>query len=74
MPTSHCALVAGLLISLGGCASLPPGSAFPRPVSVAFAYPEETRIGGQFTSAALAHGGDSAFHIISVGVDRLLIR
>jgi cardiolipin synthase C len=74
MPAPYRALVAGLLISLGGCASLPPGSAFPRPVSVALAHPEETCLGAQFDSAALAHGGDSAFRILSVGVDGFLIR
>jgi cardiolipin synthase C len=68
------ALLIGCLALLGGCVSLTPGSAFPRPVSVALEHPEQTRLGAQFDTAALAHGGDSAFRIISVGVDGFLIR
>jgi putative cardiolipin synthase len=41
---------------------------------VALAHPEETRLGGQFESAARAHGGNSGFRIITVGVDGFLTR
>jgi len=71
---THFALTIVLVISLGGCASLPPGSNFPKSASVALIHPEDTRLGGQFDNAALAHGGDSAFRIISVGVDGFLMR
>ncbi|MFZ1904840.1 MAG: phospholipase D family protein [Steroidobacteraceae bacterium] len=63
-----------LVMSLGGCASLPPGSSFPKSVSVALVHPEETRLGKQFAGAIVAHGGDSAFRIVPVGVDGFLIR
>lgn len=68
------ALVLVLAFSLGGCASLQPGASFPKTVSVALVHPEETHLGGRFDNAALAHGGDSAFRIISVGVDGFLMR
>lgn len=68
------ALVLGLLVALGGCVSLPPGAGFPKPVSVALSHPEEDRLGAQFDTEARAHGGDSAFRIISVGADGFLVR
>jgi putative cardiolipin synthase len=71
---THCALVVVLVFSLGGCASLQPGANFPKAVSVALVHPEETHLGARFDDAALAHGGDSAFRIISVGVDGFLMR
>ena len=67
-------VVAMLVFSLGGCESLQPGANVPKSVSVALAHPEETRLGAQFGNEALAHGGDSAFRIISVGVDGFLMR
>jgi cardiolipin synthase C len=71
---THVALVVALVFSLGGCASIQPGADFPKAVSVALAHPEETGLGARFDTAALAHGGDSAFRIISVGVDGFLMR
>jgi putative cardiolipin synthase len=67
-------VVAALAVSLGGCESLQPGANVPKSVSVALAHPEETRLGARFGNAALAHSGDSAFRIISVGVDGFLMR
>ena len=67
-------VVAMLAFSLGGCESLQPGANDPKSVSVALAHPEETHLGAQFGNEALAHGGDSAFRIISVGVDGFLMR
>jgi putative cardiolipin synthase len=67
-------VVAVLVFSLGGCESLQPGANAPKSVSVALAHPEETHLGAQFGNEALAHGGDSAFRIISVGVDGFLMR
>jgi cardiolipin synthase C len=72
--TNHLVLVGVLVFSLGGCASLQPGANSPKAVSVALVHPEETRLGGKFDNAALAHAGASAFRIISVGVDGFLMR
>lgn len=41
---------------------------------MALAHPEETRLGAQFGSAAREHGGNSAFRIITAGVDGFLTR
>ncbi len=71
---THLALLVALVFSLGGCVSLQPGAGFPKAVSVALVHPEETSLGARFDAAALAHGGDSAFRIISVGVDGFLMR
>ena len=68
------ALVILIATVLGGCAGLPPGADFPKVASVALAHPEETRLGGQFASAAREHGGTSGFRIITVGIDGFLSR
>src|SRR6267378_2384258 len=62
------------LAILCGCAGLPPGANFPKTASVAFAQPEDTRLGQQFASAAHEHEGYSAFRIISIGVDGFQLR
>jgi len=59
---------------LSGCASLPPGSNFPKIASSAFAHPEETRLGRAFDNTGSEHGGTSGFRIIPVGADGFLIR
>jgi putative cardiolipin synthase len=59
---------------LGGCAGLPPGADFPKPASVAFAHPEETRLGKLFASQMRNHGGDSAFRVVNVGADGFQLR
>jgi cardiolipin synthase C len=59
---------------LAGCAALPPGADFPKIASVALAHPEETRLGGQFATAAREHTGNSGFRIITLGVDGFLAR
>ncbi len=63
-----------ILAVLGGCATLPPGSDFPKIASSALAHPEQTRLGRQFESAAREHDGNSAFRIIPVGADGFLTR
>ena len=70
----HMTLVVLMLTALSGCASLPPGSDFPKTPSVALAHPEETRLGRQFQEAALAHNGHSGFRIIPAGTDGFLTR
>jgi cardiolipin synthase C len=59
---------------LTGCASLPPGSDFPKIASSALAHPEETRLGRQFDNTGSEHDGNSGFRIIPVGADGFLIR
>ena len=68
-------LLAILIVALlGGCASLPPGSDFPRTESAALAHPEQTKLGQQFESKAREHDGNSGYRIIAVGADGFLIR
>ncbi len=65
----------GLIALLAaGCATLPPGSDFPKAPSAALANPEQTWLGRQFDEAARAHDGNSAFRLVSVGVDGFLVR
>ena len=71
---SHIPLVILMVSVLGGCASLPPGSDFPKHASSALAHPEQTRLGAQFQSAAHEHNGNSGFRIIPVGADGFLMR
>ena len=59
---------------LAGCATLPPGSDWPKTSSSALAQPEETRFGRQFAGAAREHGGTSGFRMLAVGVDGFLTR
>lgn len=59
---------------MAGCATLPPGSDFPKTTSSAYAQPETTRIGLPLDSAARDHGGNSGFRLLSVGVDGFLTR
>jgi putative cardiolipin synthase len=66
------ALVAA--VWLAGCASLPPGSDYPKTVSSAFAQPEQTRIGRQFAGTVREHGGNSGYRLLAIGVDGFLTR
>jgi cardiolipin synthase C len=59
---------------LGGCASLPPGSGYPKTFSTALAEPATTAAGQRFAAAAQEHGGQAGYRIISVGVDGFLMR
>lgn len=70
----HFSLVIFIVAFLSGCASLPPGSDFPKTPSIALAHPEETRLGRQFEQAAHKHNGYSGFRIIPVGADGFLTR
>ncbi len=75
-PTSKGCLALALLplALLAACSTLPPGSDFPRQVSVALPDPAQTQLGAQFSKSAGEHDGQSAFRIISVGVDGFLTR
>ncbi|MGH8337436.1 MAG: phospholipase D-like domain-containing protein [Gammaproteobacteria bacterium] len=71
-----CRIVNALILAalVAGCASLPPGSDFPKRASTAFAHPEETRLGSVFDTSARNHPGESAFRILSVGADGFAAR
>ena len=66
--------VALVVAVLSGCASLPPGSSFPKSTTSALINPEQTRLGQQFADATRAHEGNSGFRIIPVGADGFLTR
>jgi cardiolipin synthase C len=70
----NCVFGIAVTIWSGGCASLPPGSSFPKTPSVALAEPETTKLGQEFAGAAREHGENGAYRIISVGIDGLLMR
>lgn len=70
----HILRVLLIAVFLSGCASLPPGSDFPKMASSALTHPEETRLGRQFADAARQHKGNSGFRIIPVGADGFLVR
>jgi putative cardiolipin synthase len=59
---------------LAGCASLPPGSSYPKVRSVSLSTPQETRFGQQFADASEQHPGRSGFRIFNVGIDGFLLR
>lgn len=61
-------------LQLAGCASLPPGSSYPRQASLAYAHPEDSSLARHFASAAAAHPGQSGFHVLSRGIDGFSIR
>src|ERR1035441_3024786 len=71
---SRVLLAVAIAVSLGACSSVPSAFNAPKSSSVALAHPEETRLGAQFDNAARKRDGDSAFRIISVGVDGFLVR
>ena len=70
----HFSLVVLIVALLSGCASLPPGSDFPKNPSSALTHSEVTRLGRQFENAACKHDGNSGFRIIPVGADGFLVR
>jgi putative cardiolipin synthase len=66
--------VALVLAILGGCASLPPGSSYPKTHSVSLPDPQTTHFGQQFATAAEQNPGRSGFRIFNVGIDGFLLR
>ena len=70
----RCSIVVLIVAVLSGCASLPPGSDFPKIASSALPHPEQTRLGRQLESAVREHQGNSGFRIIPVGADGFLTR
>ena len=67
-------LVVFVIGPLGGCATLPPGSHYPKAASQAIADPQATRLGQQYAKASGQHSGRSGFRILNVGVDGFLAR
>jgi putative cardiolipin synthase len=59
---------------LAACSSVPTRFDSPKSLSVALPDPEGTRLGAQFDGASRQRNGDSAFRVISVGVDGFLTR
>lgn len=59
---------------LGACSSVPSRFNDPKPSSVALTHPEATRLGVQFDTPTRVRDGESAFRILSVGVDGFLAR
>ena len=72
--TSRVVLAIGLASLLAACASLPPGSDYPKTTSSALARPEQTRIGNQLAAAKAEHPGISGFKLLPVGIDSFLLR
>jgi putative cardiolipin synthase len=61
-------------MALAGCASLLPGSDFPKTTSSALARPEQTRMGRQLAAGKAEHPGNSGFKLLPVGTDSFLLR
>jgi len=66
------ACAAALLFA--GCATLPPGSDYPKVASTALSRPEATRLGRELAAAKAEHPGTSAFKLLPVGIDSFLLR
>jgi putative cardiolipin synthase len=71
---SRVIMAIAIAVLLAACSSVPARFNNPKSSSVALAHPEETRLGVQFDGAARQRSGESAFRIISVGVDGFLAR
>ena len=67
-------LALGLAALLAACASLPPGSDYPKTVSNALVRPEQSRIGQQLAAGKAQHPGTSGFKLLPVGIDSFLLR
>jgi len=63
-----------LAMLVAGCATVPPGSDYPRPASNALTHPEQTRLGRQLAPQLTAHPGVSGFRLLPVGIDSFLLR
>ena len=59
---------------LTACATMPPGTDYPKPRSSALAHPEETRIGRTVDALAKAHPGLSGFRLFASGSDAFTLR
>ena len=62
------------VMTLAGCAGLPPGADYVRNASTALVDPHSTRLGARVATLGSEHPGLSGFRIVSVGVDGFLTR
>src|SRR5260221_2598697 len=62
------------LLLAAGCTTLPPGTGQPKPPSSALEPSVETALGKAFLPLAKSHGEDSAFRMLSAGIDGLTAR
>ena len=67
-------LVVAASMFAAGCATLPPGSDYPKTVSNAVAPSDDTALGRQFAPQSAQHPGLSGFHLFPRGIDGLLLR
>jgi putative cardiolipin synthase len=67
-------LAAGLLLLVAACATLPPGSDYPKSESSALTRPEATRLGRELAAMKAEHPGTSGFKLLPVGIDSFLLR
>jgi cardiolipin synthase C len=65
-------IVAVAMVS--GCATLPPGSDYPKTASTAFAQSDDTTLGRNLAMQSARHPGLSGFHLFPRGLDGLLLR
>jgi putative cardiolipin synthase len=68
------AVAVAVAVLLAACSSVPARFNDPKSSSLALVHPEDTLLGAQFAGAARQRDGESAFRIISVGVDGFLAR
>ncbi len=68
------AIAAAAIAGFGGCASLPPGSDFPKQASSAIEHSETTRLGMWSLGDEHRADGKSGFRIIPVGADGFRMR
>jgi putative cardiolipin synthase len=67
-------LVAGALLFVAACTTLPPGADYPKSVSSAIIQPETTRLGRELAPVKAQHPGTSGFKLLPVGIDSFLLR
>ena len=67
-------LALGMVALLSACASLPPGSSYPKSVSNALVRPEQSQLGVRLAAAKAAHPDLSGFKLLPVGIDSFLLR
>jgi putative cardiolipin synthase len=66
------AALATLLLS--ACATIPPGTGYPKIPSTALAHPEETALGKVVAARSKSHGGLSGFRLFASGSDAFTLR
>jgi len=69
---AYLALLAAVMLS--ACATMPPGTTFPKIESTALAHPEDTALGRKIEPRAKAHPGLSGFRLFASGSDALSLR